>query len=235
MISVCMATYNGEKYIKEQLDSILRQLTAEDELIISDDGSYDNTLLIINEYRKEYKNIILLKGPQKGVIKNFENALLHSNGDIVFLSDQDDIWIDGKVDKVMNEFKNVETILVLHDALIVDKNGDKIEDSFYKHRGSKVGFINNIVKNSYIGCCMAFRKQLLNVSLPFPEKIEMHDWWIGLLGEYYGNTKMIYDSLLKYRRHDNNVSSFHHYPVIKMLNNRIYLLLQINNRIKRTR
>ena len=231
MISVCMATYNGEKYIEEQLDSILSQISVNDELIISDDGSKDNTRHIINRYQKKYCNIKLIDGPRKGVIKNFENALSFSKGDIIFLSDQDDIWIEGKVEKVLNEFKNPNIILVLHDAEIVDKNEKVIEKSFYKHRGSQKGFINNIIKNSYIGCCMAFRKQLLNISLPFPDKIEMHDWWLGLIAEQNGEVSLITDKLIKYRRHGDNVSSFHHHPLYKMVFNRLYLLVKLPARI----
>ena len=103
-ISVCMATYNGEKYIEKQLDSILKNLTNEDELIISDDGSTDNTIDILNKYAKKYKQIVLLEGPRKGVIKNFEYALKYAKKDIIFLSDQDDEWEQDKVEKVIREF-----------------------------------------------------------------------------------------------------------------------------------
>lgn len=235
MITVCMATYNGEKYIEEQLNSILSQISLNDELVISDDGSNDNTKNIINRYQKKYSNIKLIDGPQKGVIKNFENALSFSKGDIIFLSDQDDIWAKEKVDKVLNEFNDPNTLLVLHDAEIIDKNGKVIEKSFYEHRGSKKGFINNIIKNSYIGCCMAFRKQLLNVSLPFPKEIEMHDWWLGLMAEQNGEISMITDKLIKYRRHGDNVSSFHHHPLKKMVKNRLYFIRQIYKRNKKVK
>lgn len=222
-----MATYNGEKFLKEQLDSILSQISSQDELIISDDGSTDKTIELIQQYQKTYKNIKLLKGPQLGVQKNFENALKHVKGDIVFLSDQDDIWIQGKVDKVLQEFKHEQIILVLHDAYIVDKDGKIIEESFFKHRGSKKGFWYNLKKNSYLGCCMAFRKQVLEYSLPFPSKIEMHDWWIGLVSEMIGSVSLIDTPLLKYRRHGDNVSSFHHHPVSKMVFNRVYFVIQL--------
>ena len=171
MISVCMATYNGEKYLKEQLDSILKQIKSSDELIISDDGSTDLTCTIIKEYQKEYKNIYLIDGPKMGVQKNFENALRKSKGDIIFLSDQDDIWMNNKVDVVLDAFQNSNVVLTLHDAQIVDQNGQVIEDSFFEHRGSQSGLFKNLWKNSYLGCCMAFRRSVLECSLPFPPKI----------------------------------------------------------------
>ena len=132
MISVCMATYNGEKYLKEQLDSILKQIQSSDELIVSDDGSSDLTRTIVQEYQNQYKNIHLVNGPKCGVQKNFENALKHAKGDILFLSDQDDIWVEGKVDRVLKEFENKNTLCVVHDAEIVDGNLNRVQDSFFK-------------------------------------------------------------------------------------------------------
>lgn len=235
MISVCMATYNGEKYIKEQLDSILKQISDSDEIIISDDGSTDNTVEIIKLYQESNRNIKLVEGPRKGLIKNFENALNLSRGEIIFLSDQDDIWVEGKVERVMKEFEKTAVSLILHDAYIVDSEGKIIESSFYKHRGSKPGLISNIVKNSYLGCCMAFKRELLNECLPFPAKIEMHDWWIGLMGEKFGKVTFIHKQYLMYRRHGDNVSSFHHHPIRKMIYNRAYLIYQLQLRVKRNK
>lgn len=233
MISVCMATYNGEKYIREQIDSILSQLSENDELVISDDGSTDDTRKIINHYVNNYKNIIFVDGPKKGVIKNFENALSHSKGEYIFLTDQDDIWIEGKVKRVIKELSFKNKLLVLHDAYIVNKDGDIIDNSFFDHRTSRPGLIRNLLKNSYLGCCMAFRRELLDVALPFPDKIEMHDWWIGLLGEALGKVCFINEKYLMYRRHGNNVSSFHHHPLKKMITNRIYFIVQLYKRMKR--
>lgn len=158
MISVCMATYNGEKYLKDQLDSILKQIQSSDELIISDDGSNDSTRYIIQEYQKRYANIILVDGPKCGVQKNFEHALKQANGDILFLSDQDDVWKDGKVKRVLREFENPQTLCVVHDCEIVDANLNSTNETFFGLKHGKPGLIVNLYKNAFIGCGMAFRK-----------------------------------------------------------------------------
>lgn len=234
MISVCMATYNGERFIAEQLDTILAQISEHDELIVSDDGSSDKTQDIINSYKQKYNNIVLLQGPKKGVIKNFENAIKHARGNYIFLCDQDDIWVKNKVNIVLDCFKKTNAYVVLHDARIVDGNGNCVEESFYSHRGSKKGLLKNLWKNSYLGCCMAFDRKLLSDILPIPDKIEMHDWWIGMLGETKHKSVIIPYKLIDYRRHGNNVSSFHHHKFSKMVYNRVYLIKElIKRRVKK--
>lgn len=224
MISVCMATYNGEKYLREQLDSILQQLSLEDELVVSDDGSTDGTLAILQGYADDHANVRILKGPHKGVIKNFEHAIAEAQGDVIFLCDQDDRWMPGKIERVRTCFQDEHCFVAVHDARIVDEKGQETEPSFFSHRGSGKGFVKNIVKNSYIGCCMAFRAKMKSRILPIPSHIEMHDWWIGMLSEIGGHSVFIPDKLLDYRRHGGNVSNFTHYKAPKMIWNRVYLL-----------
>lgn len=232
MISVCVATYNGEKYIREQLDSILNNIGQSDELIISDDGSSDKTYDIAQEYACKHLNCKCIKGPGKGVIKNFEYALLHASGDIIFLADQDDIWENDKVERIVPQFNNPNVLVVVHDATIVDGNGKKIQDSFFKIRGSRAGLLKNLIKNSYIGCCMAIRRELLNDALPFPNDIEMHDWWLGLISECKRGAVFVDEKLIKYRRHENNVSPMRHYPWPKMVKNRFVLVKELGRRIE---
>jgi glycosyltransferase involved in cell wall biosynthesis len=202
-ISVCMASYNGKKYIKGQLESILSQLSKDDEIIISDDSSTDSTIEIIKSYRD--KRIVLFENQKfKSPIFNFENALGYAKGNIIILSDQDDIWKDNKVEVIKKYMKDYD--LVLSDADIIDEYGNILEESFYKLNKSNAGLFKNIVKNSYLGCTMAFNRKILNKSLPFPKDLPMHDWWIGLMGELYGKTYFIEDKLISYRRHGNNAS-----------------------------
>jgi glycosyltransferase involved in cell wall biosynthesis len=203
-VSVCIATYNGEKFIKEQLDSILSQLEATDEVIISDDSSTDKTIEIIKSYQD--KRIQLYENQTfKSPIFNFENALKLSQGEYIFLADQDDIWRADKIKIVKYYLKKYD--VVLSDAKIIDENGKEISQSFFELSGSKSGFIKNLVKNTYLGCAMAFNRRVLEKALPFPKDLPMHDWWIGLVAELYGNTYFIEDKLISYRRHGNNLSS----------------------------
>ena len=203
-VSVCVATYNGENFIKEQLDSILSQLSDDDEIIISDDGSEDKTLEIVRTFNDSRIKIFVNKG-KHGVVSNFENALKQASGDFIFLCVQDDIWEFNKVDVCMSYLQDF--LLIVHDASLIDKEGREFEKSYFRLRKSKTGYINNLIKNSYLGCCMAFRKELLRHLFPFPDRIEMHDRWIGLQAEIYGNTTMIPQQLSRYRIHGNNVSN----------------------------
>ena len=199
-----MATYNGSRYIRGQVDSILSQLTEEDELVISDDGSKDETLDIIlafNDSRiKIYHNL-----GKHGVVPNFENALKHSLGDIIFFSDQDDVWEANKIKVCVEELKDVD--LVVHNSKVGYEDGSHHGDDFFMLRHSGSGFWKNLLRNSFVGCCMAFRKEIKEYVLPFPKHILWHDMWIGLMVEKHGKTKFINDKLLYYRRHGDNASA----------------------------
>lgn len=228
-ISVAIATYNGEKYIEEQLKSILSQLNIDDEIIISDDGSTDNTINIINSMND--KRIKLIQGPKKGVKQNFANAISNCSGKYIFLSDQDDIWVNNKVDKVLNIFENNKYDCITHNCYVV--NGDNSEiiiDSFFQHRKSKKGIVSNMWKNKYLGCCMVFRSDMKKNILPIPNNIEMHDQWIGIICEKYGNSFFYDERLIRYRRHNDNVSSMKHYPLWKMIRNRFVLIKEFIKR-----
>ena len=203
-VSVCMATYNGEKYICEQLDTIIANLTDHDELIISDDGSTDDTVAILQQYQLKYPYITILNGPQKGVIKNFENALINSHGKYIFLSDQDDEWMKNKVERMIKEFENSKVMAVVHDAVIVDAENNEINSSLFKIRNSKKGLCKNLIKNSYVGCCMAVRRELVEKALPFPENIEMHDWWCMLIASIFGQIAYLDEPTIYYRQHGTN-------------------------------
>jgi glycosyltransferase involved in cell wall biosynthesis len=203
MISVCLASYNGALYIEEQVASILVQLGPGDELIVSDDGSLDSTVSLILGFNDS--RVKLVNDPKKlGVIHNFERAIKASTGEIIFLSDQDDVWLPGKVDECLMALKS--NVLVVTDCRVVDADLKLIHDSFFSFRGSKPGIINNIFRNSYLGCCMAFRRDLLEVALPFPLGVPMHDMWLGLLAETIGSVSFLSTPFLLFRRHGRNAS-----------------------------
>ncbi|MBR2361609.1 MAG: glycosyltransferase [Spirochaetaceae bacterium] len=212
MISVCMATYNGERFLREQIDSILCQLGPEDELIISDDGSTDGTLGIIESYgdsrirllhhEKENIHINIMKLKKFYCTTfNFQNALLHAKGDFIFLVDQDDVWESNRIRIMVEQLKGND--LVMCNFSIIDNSGNIANKKFYnKDPISKYKLIN-IIKSKYIGCCMAFSRELLEIALPFPNNLMAHDYWIGCLSKKY---EFIDIPLHKYRRHESNVS-----------------------------
>lgn len=229
-ISVCMATFNGEKFVEKQLSSILSQLGQHDEVIISDDGSVDDTLVIINKFADSRIKVFLNK-KRYGPVGNFENALRHASGELIFLSDQDDVWLSGKVSTVSSLLKNND--LVLTNCKVVDEFGNLLSNSFFDSRNSKKGFWINLYRNSYIGCCMAFRRDILSYVLPFPHFIHMHDWWIGLLVEAKGNIAFCQDPMIMYVRHGGNASPTGEvgYSFPKQLANRFFLLVNVSMRI----
>ena len=204
MISVCIATYNGERFIREQIDSILRQLSSDDEIIVSDDGSTDDTISIINSI--DDKRIIIIEGPRKhSPTPNFECAMKESKGDYIFLADQDDVWKPNKVEVCIKWLQNYDC--VVSDAEVTDSNLNPLYPSLYAIMQVRQGCIYNTVwKNGYTGCCMAFRHEVLNASLPFPKDIPMHDIWIGNVAAYKYNVKFISEKLVLFRRHEDTIS-----------------------------
>ncbi|MEQ7800899.1 glycosyltransferase family 2 protein [Pedobacter sp. ASV1-7] len=198
-----MATYNGGKYIKDQIASILPQLKLSDELVISDDSSTDNTIEIIRSFND--KRIKIIENQQfKSPIFNFENALKHSDGDVIFLSDQDDKWSENKVEVMLSALQKYD--LVVSNAFIGDGSLNIIRDSYFEWRKSRNGILKNFVRNSYLGCCMAFKRKVIQVALPFPKDIPMHDMWLGMISEIYFKPVFIKDKLMIYRRHDENAT-----------------------------
>jgi glycosyltransferase involved in cell wall biosynthesis len=213
-----MATYNGEKYIGEQLDSILNQLSNEDEVIISDDGSTDKTLDIIESYHDK-RIRIFHHVPDKRlraskvtlvnlVTKNFENALLQVKGDYVFLSDQDDVWLPNKVEVMLRYLKDYD--YVVSDAYITDGLLNVIYESRFivgRHRKTHNKYKALLTSaEPYQGGCAAFRCNVLLRALPFPSKLQSHDRWIGFVCSFFYKYVIIPDKLIYYRRHDLNTS-----------------------------
>ncbi len=203
-ISVALAAYKGEQYIAEQLDSILKQLGENDEIIVSDDypqGKTRDEVLKFQDRRIRY-----IEGKGEGVVKNFENALNACTGDVIFLCDQDDAWLPDKVESVMKEIQNGAD-LVLHDAAVADSALNITEPSYFAVHGSNASFFGNIIRNSFVGCCMAFKKETLLASLPFPKGLAMHDWWIALVAMKKKQKVVLLDKpLIKWRRHDSTVT-----------------------------
>ncbi|MBQ2846853.1 MAG: glycosyltransferase family 2 protein [Clostridia bacterium] len=205
-ISVALAAYKGEQYIAGQLESILGQLGKDDEIIVSDDYPAGETRDIVLNLASGDNRIRYIEGTGKGVVKNFENALMHCSGDVIFLCDQDDVWMPDKVECVMKEIRNGAQ-LVLHDASSTDADLNITDESYFSSHGSNTSFLGNIARNSFVGCCMAFTRSVLEESLPFPEELPMHDWWIALVAlKKNRKTVLLKKPLILWRRHGGNVT-----------------------------
>lgn len=201
MISVCVATHNGEDYIKEQLDSILCQLGEDDEVVISDDGSTDNTLGIIESLSdkriKVFKTTHKVSGKSNHyyVTRNFVNALQNAKGDIIFLSDQDDRWRSNKVEVCMEALKDCD--LVVHNFCNCDDSLEPLMDDYCKWTFKRRNYL--MADGKYFGCAMAFKRSVLQYVLPIPSFVSLHDFWIGILTEILGEVVYIEQDLIDYR------------------------------------
>jgi glycosyltransferase involved in cell wall biosynthesis len=208
-ISVCMATYQGQQYVAIQLRSILDQLEDSDEVIVVDDHSTDRTcdeVRFIGDTRVH----LIERDTNQGVARTFEQALSYCSGEVVFLSDQDDIWAAGKVTRVMREFQsNPDVGVVVTDAAVIDENGRTLGMSYYARRGNfRSDFLSNLLRCKFLGCTMAFRSRLLPRVIPFPRYSDvLHDVWIGVINSVTkGNTLYINEPFVWYRRHSSTVT-----------------------------
>lgn len=217
-----MATYNGESSIERQLNSILPQLTEDDEVIVVDDCSTDKTVQLINSM-KNNRSIpihIFLNTKNMGPIKSFERAISYSTKDFIFLSDQDDEWFPDKVSIVIKEFKTTNCDLVVHDAIVVDGENNVLDISWNHFNKNNVNqrILGNIFKNAFTGCMMAFSKSLVSKILPFPEKIDMHDQWIALIAMKCNLRISIIESpLMFYVRHGKNATGIERRTISEMI------------------
>lgn len=203
-VSVCIATYNGEKFILQQLQSILAQLAEYDEVIISDDSSTDQTLAII--YSLNDSRIKVFPGQTfRSPIKNFEFALQQASHDYIFLSDQDDIWVEGRVDAMMKVLETAD--MVVCDHSVIDEQGNILMPSYFELVPSRPGLLHNLKKNTYYGCCMAFRRRVLEKAFPFPKDVPLHDIWLGFVSEIYFKTIFLDYPYTLYRKHANNATT----------------------------
>lgn len=227
-ISVCVATYNGKKYLLRQLASILPQLEENDEIIIVDDASQDNTISILSTIA-DARIRLIRNSSNLGVIRSFENSIRHATGDLIFLCDQDDIWFEDKVKRVVSAFGEEDIDILVHDGIIIDNNYKVLYKSITEKRINwGHGVLRNIFQNNYHGCFMAFRSKVAHSVLPIPSNIDMHDMWIGIYGEMLGfKAKFISDKLMYYVRHGENVSDFEQRSIFKVLKARALLVFNL--------
>jgi glycosyltransferase involved in cell wall biosynthesis len=210
MISVCIATFNGGSYIKEQLDSILTQIAPCDEVVVCDDGSSDATLSIVNNYKdpriRVYENAVRL-----GYVGNFARALTLSVGDYIFLSDQDDIWLPGRVVEMINYLNgNSKALLVASNFDLIDEVGGVVGEFRKLNPVSRFRVVNIglmfLGRMPYYGCTFLFKRKVLDYCLPIPSGIESHDIWIALIVNSFGKAINIPGATLQHRIHSRNVT-----------------------------
>lgn len=230
-ISVCMATYNGELYLRKQIDSILCQLVDGDELIIIDDGSKDSTVDIIMSYSnikiKFHSNIF-----NCGVNKSFEKAIKLAHNDFIFLSDQDDIWADNRISIMLKVLNNRNVEVVFGNSKFIDRNDYEISyrinplieaDSTYTLKNLYRIFLG---KGAYFGCALAFKKKFTKYILPFPRYIESHDLWIAKASILQKKCFNL-EAIVLYRRiHGRNASVLQR-SMFKKIVSRIIFLISI--------
>lgn len=210
MISVCMATYNGEAFVREQLTSILSQLSATDEVLVADDGSSDATLEIIQNLNDSRITVLAPAPKNLGPTYNLERALARAKGDFIFLADQDDLWLENKVSKVLAEFADPTVNCVLHNAYFYAQNANGTWERgrrLFEVRPPRHGIWASVFKNSFTGCCMAFRREVLDLALPFPQGLPMHDQWLGICAEKTKKARFLNEPLLEYRQHAQNATA----------------------------
>ncbi|MBR4553208.1 MAG: glycosyltransferase [Bacteroidaceae bacterium] len=210
MISVCIATYYGEKYIHEQIASILSQLSPEDEVVISDDHSTDETILQLHKINDkririvEHETLREAKFVIDHSTANFVNAMRHAHGDIIFLSDQDDVWLPGKVQKMKQALETYD--LVKSDCSVTDANLNIISPSYCALHPFKPSILSQFIRPTFTGSCMAFKRKVYEKALPFPKHGVAHDLWLGFVALKFFKVGFINEPLMLYRRHNATVT-----------------------------
>lgn len=214
-ISVVMATYNGEKYLEQQIVSILEQTVKPDEFIVCDDGSTDRTIAILEKFAQQNKLRYVINDRQLGLIANFKKTVsLANNGNYIALSDQDDVWLPQKLEKSIELLQQIDdaTIpcMVYSDLLLVDQNDIVLNDSFRDERGqSNYQYtLETLLLNNFVnGCTSLFNPELKRRFAEIPDDVLLnHDSWMALLTFTFGKSAYIPLSLVRYRKHESNAS-----------------------------
>lgn len=211
--SICIATYNGSKYLRSQLSSILMQIGADDEVIIVDDCSSDATVEIIESFGDERVKVYKNQRNQRHV-RSFAKAISLAQNELIFLSDQDDIWEKNRLEIFEKKFLDFpEVQLVTSNFYCIDDEDRLIENQLRKvSASSSTSYRKNILdilngRIGYYGCAMAFRRDLVSILLPIPDYVEAHDLWIGMAANVRKSNLHIEDKTLYHRIHRDNASN----------------------------
>jgi glycosyltransferase involved in cell wall biosynthesis len=205
LVSVAMATYNGEKYIADQLKSIINQTHQNIEIVITDDASADNTVSIINNFQKQYAFIKLFcNATNSGVTKTFEHSFKNCSGDFIAISDQDDIWELNKIETLLSQIGKEDA--VYSNSLLIDKNGQSLHQEFKSlmHLQSYYDGAPFLMGNCVPGHTIIMKAAFAKMILPLPAEM-MFDRWISFCAAANNGIKYVDMPLVQYRQHDNNV------------------------------
>jgi glycosyltransferase involved in cell wall biosynthesis len=218
MVSIGLCTYNGAVYIRKQLQSIQRQTVQPDELVVCDDGSSDPTREIVADFSQSvgFKVRLVCNHTRLGVVRNFEQALRLCRGEHIALADQDDIWEAHRLEISLRAMRRIERqkggcepVLVHNDMSIINIRDEVIDQSYFRRRGFRHGHplpLKELVLQNYVtGCSVLVNRPLLQLALPFPEGISIHDWWLALIAASAGTLITLRDPTVRYRSHDQNV------------------------------
>ncbi|MEY8516542.1 glycosyltransferase family 2 protein [Lachnospiraceae bacterium 29-84] len=204
-VQVLMSTYNGEKYLAGQLDSLLTQEWEDLELLIRDDGSSDGTQGILEDYHRRYQNIQLFFGENMGVARSFFVLLAHSDADYVAFCDQDDVWEPTKIAESVRSLEAEQgPALYCSNTLLVDEHLNPC--GIGRTKTPRIGFGNAVVENICTGCTMVINRELASqIKGRIPKEAVMHDWWIYLVACYLGGVRYDPTPRIRYRQHSGNV------------------------------
>lgn len=210
MISVCMAVFNGETYLEQQILSLILQKNKIDEVVIVDDASTDGSFEVINNLNLPNKKLFI-NDINLGHVKTFEKTLSYAIGDIIFLSDQDDVWMEDKIATIKKIFDLNPTVnLVHHELLYVDSELHKLDRPLRLINfglQNRFGFLlRQFYKPELFGCGIAIRKSLIEKLLPFPRNLYAHDHWLSIIAALHSDVYMSPLQLVKYRQHSNNLT-----------------------------
>ena len=235
-VSVVMAVYNGQRFLRQQVESVLAQLQPGDELIVVDDGSTDGSLAFLDGV--DSPAVRILANPHNlGVAGTFERGLRVATHEYIFLCDQDDVWLPGKRAAFVDAFeKDPKVSVVISDAEVIDAHGRLIAPSFMAtRRGFDGSLLGTLWRNRYLGCAMALRRSLLAMALPVPRFAPMHDMWFGALGSIDGRVVYLPQALLRYRRHLGNVTPDSSQSWSRMIRWRAQLAVALSLRVLATK
>lgn len=231
LISVAMATYNGEKYLREQLESIYNQTYKNIEVIVNDDCSTDGTVKILHEFHIKYGLKYQINSQNQGFVLNFQKALVQCSGDFIALADQDDIWLPNKLETLLYEINGYSMICT--DAILIDDKGKQLHPSLKLYQNIYIpekDMLQYLVYNNFAtGCTCFLNKDLLDTALPIPIEFGYHDWWLAIVATKARGIRYLANPLVLYRQHStNDVGAIIYLPIFSKLYRGLKNIFKVN-------